>query len=172
MVFKQTLTKRVDIPILCKEVVSLVKNCYICKQQKPTSDFPKSVGQGKWSNCKTCLQARVKKPKNKSKRSKRFAKLHPTFSAFQLMKARCLDPNHQSYSRYGGAGISICNRWTGKDGFKNFIADMGLRPSNSLLTRIDTSGNYEPSNCRWNNVPQNEKTQLLESFVAQDKTKN
>jgi hypothetical protein len=48
-------------------------------------------------------------------------------------------------------GISICDRWEPRQGgsFKNFIADMGERPEGMSLDRINPSGNYEPSNCRW-----------------------
>jgi hypothetical protein len=55
------------------------------------------------------------------------------------------------YSRYGGRGITVCDRWLvpGGQGFLNFIADMGPRPVGKTLDRENPNGHYNPSNCRW-----------------------
>ena len=63
------------------------------------------------------------------------------------MRRRCMNPSDSGFRRYGGRGISICERW---ESFENFISDMGRKPSPShSLDRINNAGNYEPSNCRW-----------------------
>lgn len=90
--------------------------------------------------------------------------LHPSFKhgaagrgketaehrTWRAMLARCTNPKNQRYVNYGGRGVIVCERWQGKHGFQNFLADMGVRPSkNHSLGRFGDVGNYEPSNCTW-----------------------
>ncbi len=62
-------------------------------------------------------------------------------------RQRCTNPNIKAYPNYGGSGIRVCARW---DTFENFLEDMysGWRPG-MCLDRIDSEGDYEPSNCQW-----------------------
>ena|ERR1700694_778370 len=71
----------------------------------------------------------------------------PEYTIWAGIWQRCTDQNCPTYERYGGRGISVCERW---QHFESFLGDMGLRPSdNHSIERIENSGNYEKLNCCW-----------------------
>jgi hypothetical protein len=82
----------------------------------------------------------------------------PEYVSWNAMKNRCSNKSSPVYFRYGGRGITVCQRWL--DSFENFLEDMGSRPSDTTLDRIDVNKGYNKDNCRWaNNLTQaNNKT--------------
>lgn len=72
----------------------------------------------------------------------------PEYLAWENILQRCLNPNHASFSYYGGRGINVCPEWVAS--FDAFYDHVGDRPSEKhSIDRIDNSGNYEPGNVRW-----------------------
>lgn len=72
----------------------------------------------------------------------------PEYKIYQAIIQRCTNPKNKSYKDYGGRGILLCDRW--RQGFENFISDVGRRPTKShLLDRRNNNGHYEPGNVHW-----------------------
>jgi len=98
------------------------------------------------------------KKKSHALAQQRYAKKQPPeWEVWRNMKRRCFDPSQISYPYYGARGIRVCERWRehGK-GFKNFMEDMGPRPSEEFhLDRVDPDKDYCKENCQWSHRSEN-----------------
>ena len=77
-------------------------------------------------------------------------------SIFKSMNDRCYNSNKENYSRYGGRGITVCDRW--RTSFENFYEDMGKSyeehvdeygEKDTSIDRINVDENYCKENCHW-----------------------
>jgi hypothetical protein len=99
---------------------------------------------------KSCGCLNIKRLKERATHGKRHTRV---WRIWQAMKNRCYNPNVRQYKNYGGRGIKVCDRW--RNSFTAFLEDMGPKPSKKhSLDRINNIGDYEPGNCRWATVKQ------------------
>jgi hypothetical protein len=93
-----------------------------------------------------CLRRERNRQSGKARATHGLSK-HPLYRVWSKMLGRCFCKTNKKYPIYGGRGVTVCERWRS---FPNFLSDVGERPSPyHSLDRIDTNGNYEPSNVRW-----------------------
>lgn len=79
----------------------------------------------------------------------------PEYRAWLNARARCTNPDHPDYSRYGGRGITFCKEWM--EDFAAFLLELGPRPRSKVkgyerywsIDRINNNKGYEPGNVRW-----------------------
>lgn len=70
----------------------------------------------------------------------------PTYKIWSGLFTRCYNQNHRTYKHYGAKGITVSDDW---HSFDNFFSDMGERPIDYQIDRIDNTKGYNKYNCRW-----------------------
>lgn len=88
------------------------------------------------------------------------------YRIWNSMKNRCLNPKVTAFEHYGGRGIAVCERW---HTFENFLADMGDAPPGLTLDRHpNVDGNYEPGNCRWISMKEQNRNRRVHVMLTHD----
>lgn len=70
------------------------------------------------------------------------------YNIWNGMIGRCERSSNPNYKLYGNRGVIVCKAWKNFEKFKSWALANGYQ-ENLSLDRINNSGNYEPSNCRW-----------------------
>jgi hypothetical protein len=83
------------------------------------------------------------------------------YSSYRAMLSRCYYKPAKVYQYYGAKGITVCDEWK-----NDFIAFLKWANDNGFddkleIDRIDSRGNYEPSNCQWITHTENVRKRIL-----------
>ena len=79
------------------------------------------------------------------------------------MRQRCYGKNPTKAKYYKDKGIQICEEWGDFSRFKAWALSHGYRDDLSI-DRIDSCGNYEPSNCRWIPLSENSRRAVVDAY--------
>lgn len=83
------------------------------------------------------------------------------------MKNRCYNENVNNYHSYGGRGIKVCDEWLDPSSFFSWAKDSGYTDE-LTLDRIDIDGDYEPNNCKWITLTEQQWNKTTSFFVEID----
>jgi hypothetical protein len=122
-----------------------------------------SLLYSKVSSC-GCLQKEIVKSigqKNR-KHGKTPKKL---YRVWEGIHERCRDKKHISYSRYGGQGVTVCQEWSDYTVFRDWALNSGYREGLSI-DRLNSNGNYEPSNCRWTDTKTQSRNRRSNKYIT------
>jgi len=113
--------------------------CPTCHKQYETNYY-RGIS-GKVKQCRECTNKIQFKTHGQSKTR--------LYGIWGYMKNRCQNPNYHESKYYMEKGITVCKEWD--DDFMKFKewADTNGYEKHLSIDRIDSDGNYEPSNCRW-----------------------
>lgn len=90
---------------------------------------------------------------------------HPLYITWTNMKRRCNPVSGKSFKHYAGRGIKVCKEWEDFVVFKEWAYKNGYN-EDLEIDRIDSNGNYEPSNCRWVTRTQNQRNKRNNCRIA------
>jgi len=124
-----------------KKLPRVTVKCGCCGKEMQVIQSRLDIGRGKY-----CSRSCGNKATSTKHGYTTHNTLSPTYGTWSMMVQRCRNPKATKYPRYGAVGIDVCDEWLK---FDAFLRDMGDRPKDKTLDRLDNEKGYFPTNCRW-----------------------
>lgn len=87
------------------------------------------------------------------------------YSIWRSMRSRCNNPNTTNYNYYGGKGITVCEEWDSFKAFYDWAMSSGYNDE-LTLDRVNTAENYEPGNCRWISLAEQQRNRTDNCLIT------
>lgn len=130
----------------------------VCDCGKQTVVLANNLKRGEVKSCGCLKKISPSTTHNKSKTR--------LYTIWINIKTRCKNEKNKFYPQYGGRGIKICNEWD-LDFMKFHDWAMANGYEEHLtIDRIDVNGNYEPSNCRWITLKEQENNKTKHAMIT------
>jgi len=149
-----------------KKTEEIGRACWICSCKCGNIKTIRGDSISKKQDC-GCI-AKKEKAKRLTKHGMNGTRIHRIWLG---VIQRCYIKSASGYKNYGGRGIQVCNEWLNKkNGFINFYNWATNNGYNDKLTidRKDVNGNYEPNNCRWATMKEQENNKRNTRYVTID----
>ncbi len=92
----------------------------------------------------------------------------PLYRIWCAMKERCNNPHNKRFSRYGARGIRVCEEWSiSFNAFREWAISNGYKKG-MTIDRIDNEKGYEPSNCRWATIAEQNRNYSRNHLITFD----
>jgi len=126
--------------------------------------LPTNLLKGTSTRCKSCALV-ARPPKYRQKIYS--AHIERLYSIWSGMKDRCRNPEGHAAKHYHERGIRVCQEWAGNyEAFKDWALANGYRDNLTLDRWPDQNGNYEPSNCRWATMKQQQRNKTNNRLIT------
>lgn len=94
------------------------------------------------------------------------------YQTWAAMKSRCRSQSYHAHKHYAGKGVAVCNEWLQFEAFYEWALKNGYK-DDLTLDRVDNSKGYEPSNCRFVTIADQQRNKTSNRIVTfQGKTKS
>jgi hypothetical protein len=151
------------LTVICRNGVNnhraIIWSC-LCDCGKTVDVIGSSLRSGHTKSC-GCLHRDIK-----TKHGEYDSRLYRVWNS---MKQRCDNPNNHNYKWYGAKGIRVCGEWKEFNGFRNWAVANGYDSTAQIrectLDRISNNGDYEPSNCRWISMAEQNRNKSYHRYV-------